>query len=242
MKKDFISVVIPAYNEELRLRPTLERVREYLEGNFRDFEILVVDDGSTDGTVSLVSETAGELSGIRLLMNGKNMGKGYSVRNGILSSSGPLVLICDADMSTPIEELEKLLPFMDEGFEIAIGSRGLKESDLVIRQPWYRERLGKTFNLLIRILLVGGIKDTQCGFKLFKGDVAKRLFKKSRINGFSFDAEVLFIAKKLGYRIKEVPVKWLDSRNSKVRVFKDSARMLFEVLMVRTYWLQGLYR
>ncbi len=241
MRKDFISVIIPAYNEEPRISETLKKIHQYLRENFEDFEIIVVDDGSTDSTAALVSAIRNELSGIKLRQNGKNMGKGFSVKNGILSSKGNLVLMSDADLSTPIEELQKLLPFIDRGFDIATGSRGLKESDIVIRQPWYRERMGKTFNVFVRLLLIGGIKDTQCGFKLFKGDVARRVFGKTRIHGFSFDVEVLFIAKKMGYKIKEIPIRWLNSPDSKVRVFKDSAKMLLELLKIKAYGLTGRY-
>ncbi len=153
----------------------------------------------------------------------------------MLASRGDFLLTCDADQSTPIEELEKLLPFLHKGFDMVIGSRGLRESDIVVRQPWYRERMGKTFNMLVRALVIGGFKDTQCGFKLFRGDVAKRLFKKSLISGFSFDVEILFLAEKEGFRIKEVPVKWLNSPRSRVRIVRDSLKMFIELFKIRAY-------
>ena len=239
--KSSVSVVVPAYNEESRILPTLERLRQYLKGHFREFEIIVVDDGSADNTASVVKALSLELKELNLLRYEKNRGKGYAVRKGVLSSGGAMVLICDADLSAPIEELEKLQTFIEGGFDIAIGSRGLSESDIIVRQPWYREGMGKIFNMFVKTLVFGGIKDTQCGFKLFRGDVARSLFAKSLINGFSFDVEILFLAGKAGYRIKEEPVKWLNSPNSKVRLITDPARMFLELLKIRINWLTGKY-
>mgnify|MGYP006267293167 CR=1 FL=1 len=193
-----ISVVVPVYNEERRIQPTLERLSGYLNDNFKEFEIIVVDDGSSDGTVTLVKRLEKRLGDIRLIQYPANKGKGYAIKQGALFSRGALFLTCDADLSTPIEELDKLIPFIISGFDIAIGSRGLDESDIAVRQPWYREGMGRIFNLFVRSIVIGGIKDTQCGFKLFNGDIARDLFKKSRLNGFSFDAEILFLAKKAG--------------------------------------------
>jgi dolichyl-phosphate beta-glucosyltransferase len=239
--KDSISVIIPAYNEESRIQPTIERTHSYLSEKFRDFEIIVVDDGSTDKTVPVVESLGRGRGNIRLIHYPENSGKGYAVKTGVLASRGDFLLTCDADQSTAIEELEKLFPFMEKGFDVVIGSRGLGESDIVVRQPWYRERMGKTFNMLVRALVIGGFKDTQCGFKLFSGDVARRLFRKSLISGFSFDVEILFLAKKEGFRIKEVPVKWLNSPNSRVRIVRDSAKMFAELFKIRAYWLSGKY-
>jgi len=240
MRKDFISVVIPAYNEEERIMPTVRRILEYLKDNFAEFEIIVVDDGSSDGTSGLVRGSG--LEGVRLIQNPENMGKGAAIRNGILSSKGSLVLISDADMSTPIEEAGRLMAALDEGWDIAIGSRALRESDIAIRQPWYRQGMGKVFNLFVRLLLFGGFKDTQCGFKLFKGEGARAVFSKCRINGFGFDPEALFIAMKSGMRIKEVPIRWLNSPKSKVGLFSDPPKMVLDLLRIRANRLRGLYR
>jgi dolichyl-phosphate beta-glucosyltransferase len=240
--KDSISIIIPAYNEELRIQPTIKRTHSYLRERYRDFEVIVVDDGSTDNTVSVVKSLGRELGNIRLLHYPGNSGKGYAVKTGVLASRGDFLLTCDADQSTPIEELEKLFPFLNKEFDIVIGSRGLRESDIVVRQPWYRERMGKTFNMLVRALVIGGVKDTQCGFKLFRGDVARRLFRESLISGFSFDVEILFLAEKGGFGIKEVPVKWLNSPNSRVRIVRDSMKMFIELFKIRAYWLSGKYR
>jgi dolichyl-phosphate beta-glucosyltransferase len=236
-----ISVIIPAYNEQERLPGTLQKIHDYFRDTPEGFEIIVVSDGSTDSTASEVLSMASELSGIRLLMNDKNMGKGFSVRKGVLDSGGDLVLISDADLSTPVEDMEKLLPFLRGDYEIAIGSRGMKKSDIAIRQPWYREGMGKVFNLLVRLLVVGGIKDTQCGFKLFKGEAARRVFKKCRINGFCFDVETLFIAKDMGLRIKEVPTRWLNSPVSKVSIPGDPVKMFSDLFRIRVYKALGYY-
>jgi dolichyl-phosphate beta-glucosyltransferase len=236
-----LSVVIPAYNEALRLPATLRRIHAYLEEAAPDHEIIVVDDGSTDSTAERTLEAASELRGIRLINNEVNRGKGYSVRRGVLSSRGQLVLISDADLSTPIEEMEKLLPFVRGGFDFAIGSRGMKESDIAVRQPWHREKMGKTFNLMVRAIAVRGIRDTQCGFKLMRGDAAREVFGKCRLDGFSFDVEVLFVARGLGYKIREVPIRWLDSPSSRVRLLSDPAKMLVDLLRIRAYQLLGYY-
>jgi len=241
MRIRYISVIIPAYNEENRLPATLKRVHEYLVSKADEFEIVVVDDGSSDTTESEVMRASTEMPGIRLVKNGANMGKGFSVRQGVLASRGELVLISDADLSTPIEEVEKLIPFVEGEFDIAIGSRAMKESELAVRQPWYREGMGRAFNALVRSLVIGGLSDTQCGFKLISKEAAKRIFERCRIDGFSFDVEVLFLAERLGYRIKEVPVKWLNSPASRVRIFRDSTRMFLDLLIIRLNALFGKY-
>ncbi|MBI5102924.1 MAG: glycosyltransferase family 2 protein [Nitrospirae bacterium] len=239
--KESLSVVIPTFNEELRIPGTIEKMSAYLDGMDLDYEIIVVDDGSSDGTVRLLGELGKRFSGLRLLTLGENTGKGAAVRKGVLASRGSLVLMSDADMSTPIEEIERLLPYMRDGIDIALGSRGLRESDLEIRQPWYREWMGKTFNLLVRGLGIRGIKDTQCGFKLFKGDIARRLFAQSSINGFSFDVEILFIAAREDCSVKEVPIRWLNSPASKVNILWDPVVMLIELLRIKLDWHLGKY-
>ncbi len=239
--KDFLSVVVPAFNEETRISGTIERIGSYLKENFVESEIIVVDDGSTDGTASVITDLGRKFGNIRLIRYPENAGKGYAIRKGVLSSQGDLLLISDADMSTPIEELERLIPFIHRGFDVVIGSRGLEESDIVVRQPWYRQNMGKIFNLIVRVLVIGGIRDTQCGFKLFKGDVSRTLFAKGRIDGFSFDVEILALARKAGYEIKEVPVRWVNSPNSKVRLMRDPIRMFLELFKIRAYMLAGKY-
>jgi dolichyl-phosphate beta-glucosyltransferase len=239
--RDSLSVVVPAFNEEPRIPRTLRELSGYLAANFKEYEIIVVDDGSSDGTASIVEGLGRELPNITLVSYPANAGKGYATRKGVLASRGDLVLTCDADMSTPVGEYEKLVPFVRDHFDIAIGSRGMEDSELVVRQPWYRELMGRTFNLFVRTLVFKGIRDTQCGFKLFRGDVARRLFRDSVISGFAFDVEILFLARKSGYKIKEVPIQWLNSPNSRVRIMSDPLKMFLELFRIRANWLSGRY-
>jgi dolichyl-phosphate beta-glucosyltransferase len=238
----YFSVVIPAYNEAERIAATLKKIHEYLLTRDYRYEIIVVDDGSTDGTRMVVSKTAQEIPFVRLLENGVNRGKGYSVRAGVLHSQGEIILFSDADLSTPIQEVDKLADWLGMGYDIAIGSRALPGSEILVRQPRQRQLMGKVFNRLVQLLTVSGIRDTQCGFKLFKQDVAKVLFEKQTVWGFGFDVEILFIASKSGYRIKEVPVKWIDSPDSRVHIVKDSFTMLTDLARIRTRYLIGKYR
>lgn len=238
-----ISVVIPAYNEEKRIGPTLSEISKFLSKRDWDYEIIVVNDGSTDRTYEIVEEASKSIDPkIRIVSNDKNNGKGASVRKGILASKKELILISDADLSTPIREVDKLLSELDHRATIAIGSRGLPTSDIKIHQPFYREWAGKTFNLFVRFFLGTTIRDTQCGFKLFRGEVARRIFQVQRLDGFAFDAEVLYLANMLGCAIKEVPVVWLNSKGSKVRLFRDSLKMFLDLLRILVYRLRGNYR
>lgn len=226
-----LSVVIPAYNEARRLGPTLDRVTAYLRERGGEHEVLVVDDGSTDGTASLV--TTHPAPSVRLVRQPENRGKGAALRRGVLESRGRRVLLCDADLSTPIEDLERLERRLAAGAALAIGSRGVIESDVSVRQPLYRELMGKTFNRIIRLLGVRGLRDTQCGFKLLDGEVARRLFAELRTSGFAFDVELLWLATRHGYRIEEVGVRWVDSPDSRVHPLFDAAAMLRDVLVMR---------
>jgi dolichyl-phosphate beta-glucosyltransferase len=240
-----ISVVIPAYNEEERIGATILRIKDYLEKKGYEYEIIIVDDGSNDKTAEVVSRflpcpQAG-LPQIQLLQNKENKGKGFSVKRGVLNSKGDYILFSDADLSTPIEELDKLLEYLKSGFDIAIGSRGLKESDVRIHQAWYRERMGKIFNLLVRIFVLRGIKDTQCGFKCFSRGTAYKLFPKQLLEGFGFDVEILYLARKEGYSIKEVPVKWYNSPQTRVNALRDSVRMFTELVKIRINDWKGKY-
>lgn len=210
---DSISIVIPAYNEERRLPAALERVRAYLDGRRWSFsEVVVVDDGSTDKTAEV-----GERFGARVLANPGNRGKGYSVRHGMLEARGEWALITDADLSTPIEELETLWRAAAEaGAEVAIGSRALDRSLIGVHQPAMREYGGRIFNLAMRWITGLPFRDTQCGFKLFSARAAGEIFRLQRLDGFGFDVEVLVLARELGYRVVEVPVRWNDVLGTKV--------------------------
>lgn len=241
---DSISIVIPAYNEELRLKNTLEAVCAYLSRRPRRFaEVVVVDDGSRDGTARLAEEFAAGQPMVRLVRNPGNRGKGYSVRHGVMEARGEWILFTDADLSAPIEEMEKLTAAVEAGgAEIAIGSRAIDRSLIEVHQSWFRETAGRIFNLLLRLLTGLPFRDTQCGFKLYRADAAREIFQRQRLERFGFDAEVLFIAKKLGYRCVEVPVRWSHSEGTKVRMLKDSVDMFLDLLRVRWNDLRGRYR
>jgi dolichyl-phosphate beta-glucosyltransferase len=238
MEKLSISVVIPAYNEEKRIGKTLKRLSSYLSKKKYDYEIIVVDDGSRDKTVQVAKSFANKK--LRILKNRENMGKGASVRKGMLAARKKFVLFSDSDLSTPIEEIGGFMKLRKK-YDVIIGSRALKGSKIKIKQPFYRVLMGKVFNLFVNLLVVWGIKDTQCGFKLFKRDAAQKIFKKQSFNGFGFDVEVLFIAKKLGYRIREMPVVWINSPDTKVSAVKDSIMMFVDLLRIRVNGLRGKY-
>jgi dolichyl-phosphate beta-glucosyltransferase len=223
-----ISIVIPAYNEAERIGPTIESIHNYFSKKTQPFEILVINDGSRDNTTNIVLDWAKGIRNVTLLGSSINQGKGSSVRKGMIYAGHDLILLTDADLSTPIEEFEKLVPWIQRGYDIVIGSRGMKESEIILRQPGYRRMMGKAFNLLVRTLIVNDFRDTQCGFKLFRHGVATRIFRASKIDGFAFDVEVLFIAKKMGYKTKEVPVRWIDSPRSRVNPLRDPVKMLLE--------------
>lgn len=199
-----LSIVVPAFNEEERLRVTLPHLCKNVRRRFSDYEIIVVDDGSTDDTSAIVKEAGNDDEHVRLVSYRNNMGKGYAVRTGVLAARKDNIVFCDADLSTPFREINKLLKAIDNGSDIAIGSRARKETRILKRQPLYRILMGKTFNKIVQVLAVPGINDTQCGFKCFKAAVAIDIFEDCQINGFSFDVEVLYIAKKEGFASKRL--------------------------------------
>lgn len=226
-----ISIIIPAYNEELRIKSTLDKILYYTNANNSyNYEIIVVDDGSKDKTIDLV----GQYKNVVLVRQSINQGKGAAVRRGMLEAKGDLLLFSDADLSTPIEELSKLIEKIDAGNHIAIGSRALNNDLIREHQPFYREIMGKTFNKIVQFLVIKGIFDTQCGFKLFTKDVGKKVFGLSKIDGFSFDVEVLFLASKFNYKIAEVPVLWFNDDRSKVNPITDSIKMLKEIFKIKS--------
>ncbi len=233
-----LSVVIPAYNEESRIGSSLSEALAYLNSRGMDYEVIVVDDGSSDGTSRIVRKAEEESPKVKLVRYGENRGKGYALRTGVLATKGDLVLVMDADLSTPMEELVKMIPYLsEEGYGVAIGSRALALSDIIRKQPWWRRGMGKVFNRIVKTLVIGGFEDTQCGFKLFTGDVARDLFGDAKIDRFAFDVEILALARKKGYAIKEVPIQWINSPESKVDPVRDSFRMLFDLVRIR--WSVG---
>lgn len=239
----YLSVVIPAYNEAHRLPATLDRVYSYLCRKSWPFEIVVVDDGSSDATADIAERFFESHPGGIVLRNGENHGKGYSVRRGMLHAIGSYVLFSDADLSTPIEEVEKLLGLVSGGHcQVAIASRAVKDARISVRQPWYRVLMGKMFNRFVRAVVVSGISDTQCGFKCFTREAAAHLFREQRITGFGFDVEVLYIARESAYVIEEVPVVWVNSDQSKVRILQDSSRMMADLCRIRWNDLTQPYR
>jgi dolichyl-phosphate beta-glucosyltransferase len=233
-----LSIIIPAYNEEKRLPATLARVREYLAASNWEFtEILVVDDGSRDGTCK-----AAEAAGVRVLRNPGNRGKGYSVRHGMLQAKGEWALFSDADLSSPIEEVERLWGAAErEHAPVVIGSRAVDRSMVGVHQPFFREMSGRFFNLAMRAVTGLPFHDTQCGFKLFEIGAAREIFKRQTLDGFGFDVEVLYIASHLGYRTLEVPVRWNDVAGTRVSMWLG-AKGFVDPVRVRWNGVRGMYR
>jgi dolichyl-phosphate beta-glucosyltransferase len=237
VKGPALSVVIPAYNEALRLPATLARVRDHLAARAAAHEILVVDDGSTDATAEVARAAGGP---VRLLRHEPNRGKGYAVRRGMLAATGGRRLMSDADLSTPIEELARLEAEIDRGFDVAIGSRAVAGARIEVRQPAYREAMGRLFNRLVQALLLPGLADTQCGFKLFTAAAAEAAFSVSRLDGFSFDVEALYVARRRGLRIAEVPIVWRNDTATRVGVGGGAAAFL-DLLRIRFLAARGAY-
>lgn len=231
MSKPYLSVVIPAYNEARRLPGTLQRMHAYFATRGIDVEVLVVDNRSSDGTAAAAAAVA--WPAVRILEERDRRGKGAAVRTGVLAARGQYVLFSDADLSTPIEEVEALLAAIDRGADVSIASRGLTASRVEVHQPWYRERMGKAFNALVQVLVLRGIRDTQCGFKCFRAAAVGPLFEPLQTAGFGFDVEVLVRAHDLGMRIAEIPTRWINAPDSRVRPGIDSVRMLLELLAIR---------
>jgi dolichyl-phosphate beta-glucosyltransferase len=237
------SIVIPAYNEGARLGATLEKVLGFVraQGWSAEVEVIVVNDGSRDNTAALVREFAEREPMLRLVENPGNRGKGYSVRNGMLNARGEIVLFSDADLSSPIEEMPKLLAALAGGADIAIGSRWLRTELQTRRQSRHRQIFGRVFNLLLRITLGLRFKDTQCGFKAFTRQATQTILPLQRIERWGFDPEILFLARKFGFRVEEVPVVWGHSGDTRIHPVVDGARMFWEMLRIRWYDVTGKY-
>jgi glycosyltransferase involved in cell wall biosynthesis len=235
------SFIIPAYNESARIRATLDRVLAHCRERGWDAEIIVVNDGSRDNTVEIVRQYAAANSRLRLLENPGNRGKGYSVRNGMLHARGEVLLFSDADLSSPIEEAAKLFEAVAGGADVAIGSRWLRSDLQTQRQPLYRQLFGRIFNLMLRITLGLTFKDTQCGFKAFTRNAARTIFPLQTIERWGFDPELLYLAKKFGFKIDEVPVAWAHSEGTRINPLRDGIRMFGEMLKIRWNAMTGRY-
>ncbi len=236
-----VSVVIPAYNEESRIGPTIREAVGYFRDRDSSFELIVVDDGSRDGTGSLVRQLADEYSDIRLIRLPENRGKGYAVRVGVVNSHGRRVLFMDADGATPMAEIERLEHAIEGGADLAIGSRALRGDGVRVRAKLHRRLIGRVFHGLVTLLTVRGFRDTQCGFKLFRSVVAYDLFSRMRMNGFSFDVELLMMARRGGYRVAEIPVNWVHKPGSRINLALDSLRMARDLCAIRIRALRGAY-
>ena len=237
----FLSVVIPAYNEALRIPSTLPRLLAYLRDFGEPYEVVVVDDGSTDETFDVVEKLALEFPGVRPMRNTVNSGKGFAVRQGMLAARGEFLLFTDADLSAPINEAERLLGPLRSGYDVVIGSRALKREWIGVHQSSFRETAGKLFNFVLRRTTGLTFSDTQCGFKGFRREAARTVFSRQTTQGFGFDVEVLYLARKFGLKVLEVPVHWDHTGASKVRPVRDGAWMLLDLLKIRWNDWTGKY-
>lgn len=235
------SIVIPAYNESARLGATLQRVLAYVQKQAWDAEVIVVNDGSRDNTAEIARSFAAKDPALRLLENPGNHGKGYSVRNGMLNARGRIVLFSDADLSSPIEEAPKLFQALEAGADIAIGSRWLRAETQTQRQPLHRQLFGRIFNLILRLTLGLKFKDTQCGFKAFKQPAVQAIFPLQKIERWGFDPEILFLARKMKFKVKEIPVAWGHSGGTRINPMIDGSRMVMDMLRIRWYDVSGKY-
>ncbi len=233
-----LSLIIPAFNEEERIEASLNNALEFFDSKSLSYEILVVDDGSSDKTIEVVSKF--QSPQLRIIAQPQNKGKGAAVTRGMLEANGKIRVFSDADFSTPVAEIEKVITAMSLGTEVFIGSRALDYSMIKKHQPAYREFMGKTFNKLVQLFLISGIKDTQCGFKGFTAKAANEIFSRMKIEGFGFDLEIIYLADKLGFHISEVPVEWYNDERSTVNPIKDSITMFFDIFKVKKLHRQDI--
>ncbi len=236
-----LSIIIPSYNEELRLPPSLGLIADYINKSGRDTEVLVVDDGSTDQTAAVAETFRARIPQLRVVPNGENRGKGYSVRHGMTEARGDIVLFTDADLSAPIEEADKLIAAM-ETYDVAIGSRALDRNLITVHESGFREFAGIIFNKIVRAVLWLPFVDTQCGFKAFRRERCKIIFEQQRIERFGFDPELLYLARHHGLKSVEIPVRWAHSPATKVNMLRDSVRMFLDVFTIRWNATLGRYR
>lgn len=236
----YLSVIIPSYNEEKRIAKTLQAVDAYLKQQSYDYEILVVNDGSKDKTAEVVKGAVAYVANLRLIDNKENHGKGWVVKQGMLEAKGQIRLFMDADNSTSVDQVANLLPFFEQGYDIVIGSRRIKGAVIAVKQPWIRDFLGGVFRLVVHSMVPLGVKDSQAGFKSFNAKAAEAIFPRQTIARWAFDVEILTMARKMGFKIKEVPIKWINDLESHVKL-SGMVKMLFEVLQVRKNLWAGRY-
>jgi len=236
-----LSIIIPSYNEELRLPPSLGLIEDYINKSGRDTEVLVIDDGSTDQTAAVAETFRARIPQLRVVPNGENRGKGYSVRHGMTEARGDIVLFTDADLSAPIEEADKLIAAM-ETYDVAIGSRALDRNLIAVHESGFREFAGIIFNKIVRAVLWLPFVDTQCGFKAFRRERCKIIFEQQRIERFGFDPELLYLARHHGLKSVEIPVRWAHSPATKVNMLRDSVQMFLDVFTIRWNAMLGRYR
>jgi len=230
-----ISIIIPAYNESKRLPKFLQQVIAYCQKDTKKYEIIVVDDGSSDATFSIAESYKKSFADLRVIKNIRNSGKGHSVKTGLFSAIGDIRVFLDADGSTQPDEIARNTHYFDEGYDIVVGSRVLRNAPQVVKTRWHRRFMGKIFNYFIRVFLFTDIKDTQCGFKMFKKEVVKPLFSRIYLRGFGFDIELLYLAFKMGYKVIEKPVTWHHVTGSKINILMDSLKMLINIFQVRNW-------
>lgn len=236
-----LSVVIPMYNEAARITKSLHRLAAYFSDKTYSYEVVLVDDGSSDDSIAVARRELGEVPSLRVVGSDRNYGKGHAVRMGMLRAKGDYVLFTDADLSTPIEELDKFWPRFEQGFDVVIGSRKMKGAEIIRHQPWWRENMGKVFTWLTNRLVTRNLSDLTCGFKSFRRAAAQDIFSHQTLHDWSFDAEIMFIAQRRGHRIKEVAVRWHDERGTKVRIVRDTLRSIRGLIKIRLNGARGLY-
>jgi len=236
-----LSILVPSFNEEVRLPQTLKSIADYIQTSNLQTEVLVIDDGSTDGTARIAETFRGSIPGLRVLSNGTNRGKGYSVRSGALEARGDYLLFTDADLSAPIEEASKLLSAL-QTYDVAIGSRAMNRNLIEVHESAFREFAGIVFNKIVRFMLRLPFVDTQCGFKAFRREKCRAIFEQQTIERFGFDPELLYLARHRGLSIVEIPVRWSHSPATKINMMRDSLQMFLDVFIIRWNALTGRYR
>ena len=240
-KPVFLSIIIPVYNEEHNILTTFQKVDQYFQKFGQPYEILFVDDGSTDRSRPLLHDLSSDYEHVRLIENPINLGKGFSIRQGMLEGRGDYLIFTDADLATPIEEFDKFIPYLGSDYEVLIGSRRLPDSQISVHQSWYRRWMGEVFYQLVYLILFNDVRDTNCGFKCFRRDVAKEVFQRQKVRRWAFDAETLFLVHRMRYNIKEIPVRWAEPGKSKVVLLKASVVSFFDLFKIRWNDFLGRY-